>query len=119
VESAAEDIANEMATVVFEQVQSVMPEKRNLLPSEDAMEAMMVFDDPEMLEDMEDGFSKTIEFGGFVKAGWGCKVTYEKKDGKFSKQADCGFSGAGGEGPKPKLDDTDEKIVSDFFFKEE
>jgi hypothetical protein len=106
-----------MATVVFEQVQSIMPEKHNLLPSEDAMEAMVVFDDPEMLEGMEEGFSKTVEFGGSVEAGWGCKVTFEKKDGKFTKKADCGFTGIGGEGPK--LDDSDEKVVPDFFFKEE
>lgn len=100
---SAKDIAEEVSSALFEQVHNMFPEKHNLLPSDDAMEAMMAFDNPELIQDVEEGMSKTIEFGGFVKAGWGCKVTYEKIGGKFSKKAECGFSGFAGEGLKPDL----------------
>jgi len=96
----ADEIVNEIATVLSEQLQDFMPSKEGLIPMDGEMEAMKMFDDIETLEDVEDGFSKTVEFGGFVKASWGCKITYEKKGGKFSKKSECGFSGMDGMGPK-------------------
>ena len=36
----------------------------------------MAFDDEAVLESIEEGRSKTVEFGGFMKAEFGCKVTF-------------------------------------------
>jgi hypothetical protein len=103
---SGEEIADDMASELFEQVHDMMP-KGSFMPLDEDIEAMMAFDDMEVFEDGGDDFSKSVEFGGFVKAGWSCKVTFGKEKGKFSKKMDCGLKGFGGMGKGPKEEDYD------------
>jgi hypothetical protein len=103
---SGEEIADDIASELFEQVHGMMP-KDSFMPLDEDIEAMMAFDDMEMLEDGGGDFSKSVEFGGFVKAEWGCKVTFGKEKGKFSKKLDCGLKGVSGMGKGPKEEDYD------------
>lgn len=74
----------------------------DVLPPEDAMKAMMNFDDMEAIDNVPDGFSQIVKFGGSAKVEWGCKVVFAKKDGKFSKQSECGGKGSKVMGQAPE-----------------
>eukprot|EP00538_Stauroneis_constricta_P006998 CAMPEP_0119551828 /NCGR_PEP_ID=MMETSP1352-20130426/4965_1 /TAXON_ID=265584 /ORGANISM="Stauroneis constricta, Strain CCMP1120" /LENGTH=229 /DNA_ID=CAMNT_0007597945 /DNA_START=90 /DNA_END=779 /DNA_ORIENTATION=- len=71
-------------------------------------DAMMESWNPTELEAVEwtEGMEKTVEFGGFAKVEWGCKVSFKMKDGKFTKTGECGAGGKAGMGKKPDDDDT-------------
>lgn len=105
--SSATSIVNDVAGVLADQMKDFVPMQDQIIPAGEEMEDMVAMDS--LLEDAVDGFSKTIEFGGMIKASWGCKVTYEKCEGKVSKTVECGFQGEGGMGPKP--DEVDAKFA--------
>ena len=70
-------------------------------------------------DDNGEFFSKTVEFGGYIKAGWGCKVSIKmnKANGKFTKSADCGFKGGAGMGPGPKVSENGgDDGIDDYSF---
>ena len=46
------------------------------------------------------GMSKTIDFRGMAEMEWACKVMHEYEKGKFTKTADCRFTGRTGAGKK-------------------
>jgi hypothetical protein len=94
--ASADDIANEVANQVFDETNNFMPSKESFFPDDGAMEEMMLFDDVEYLEGIEEGVSKSVEFGGFIEAEWNCKVIFKKKCGKFTKKSQCSFKGVGG-----------------------
>lgn len=96
-EAIAGDVAHELREILPE---VVVPQVEDLLPSDDVLEAMSYFDDEAVLDDFEDGFEETYEFGGFVRAQWGCKMTVTKKDGKILKETECGFGGRHGKGKR-------------------
>jgi hypothetical protein len=102
--SKAEEIANDVASELHEQLSKFLPSVENLHPQGEEMEAMMAFDDEAQLAGMEVDVEKVVEFGGFAKIEWGCKVTYAKKRGKFSKTVECGAKSEDGMGKKPKLE---------------
>jgi hypothetical protein len=56
------------------------------------------------------GCEKEVEFGGFFKLEWGCKVKFSKSDGKMQKTTECGMKNYMGAGLKPKeMEDSDKK----------
>jgi len=64
------------------------------------------FEDDEEEEGSGVGISKTFEFGGIMKAEWGCKVTFEKSGKGVSKKVQCGGKYDGGSGKKEMADGT-------------
>ena len=114
-EMSGEDMTDHIASELMGQINdSFMATKDTFLPGDDIMESLGAWDnltdeDIELLmeSDEDGGRSKTIKFGGFVKAMWGCQVTFEKKGGKFSKTAECGLKGGEGMGKAPKDDEYD------------
>jgi len=105
-DSVADDIVFEAAVGLEDQIESfLVPNANDLLPDEDAMEAMMAFDDQEALDALPDGFEETVKFGGYARMSWGCKVTFAKKDGKFSKVTECGGKGVKAMGKAPGEDE--------------
>jgi hypothetical protein len=101
-DTKAKDVAEKVAFDLQEQVAQLIPEKGDIFP-EGVKESMMALDNEDV--QLDEGFSKTIEFGGFMKAEWGCKVTFEKKDGNLHKTSSCGFKGMEGMGKAPKYED--------------
>merc|ERR1712014_46217 len=73
--------------------------------SDEEMEAHLLGDDEEE-EGSGVGISKTFEFGGIMKAEWGCKVTFEKSGKGVSKKVQCGGKYDGGSGMKEMADGT-------------
>jgi hypothetical protein len=109
-EFSAEDMAKELAGQLFQETNSFMPGVEAYYPDEEAIAALMEFDDESLFESMAEGHSKTVEFGGVIKAEFGCKVTFGHENGKFSKKSECGFKGRSGAGKKPE--DADEEIYT-------
>mmetsp|Transcript_10409 Transcript_10409/g.13194 ORF Transcript_10409/g.13194 Transcript_10409/m.13194 type:complete len:198 (-) Transcript_10409:66-659(-) len=97
--SSAHSIVSDVAGDLAGKIMDFVPDKDKLIPMVGNMEELLDMDT--LLKDVEDGFSRTMEFGGYINAAWGCKVTYEKEDGEFSKTVECGFRGDSGMGPKP------------------
>jgi hypothetical protein len=110
----AEDMAKELADQLFDETNSFMPGVEAYYPDEEAMAALMEFDDDAAVEGMTEGHSKTIEFGGVVKAEFGCKVTFERNNGKFTKKSACGFKGSSRAGKKPDGADEETNPFGDF-----
>jgi len=125
----AADIMEYVATGIHQQVSdTIIPPPSEMIEdvtasmvSEDMMDTMMEFDayndgDDETLilddEMMMEGFSKSFKFGGYMKARWGCTVTYEMKDGKFHKKTECGVEGIKGMGKAPKDDGDEDEIFT-------
>lgn len=83
--------------------ENFIPDAEFLMPSDDVLDDWMAASSSEGLEE---GKSMTMEFGGTAKVEWGCKVTYSRKEGKFSKSAACGFKGSSKSGKKdPEQED--------------
>lgn len=109
-----EDMVDHIADNVKGQLQDmILPAASNksdqdliyFYPSEEDMEVMVMYEDESILANVEEGFSKTFEFGGHMMAEWGCKVTYSMKGGKFSKQSECGMKARKAMGKKPSEGD--------------
>mmetsp|Transcript_365 Transcript_365/g.408 ORF Transcript_365/g.408 Transcript_365/m.408 type:complete len:225 (+) Transcript_365:116-790(+) len=123
--SKATDIMDYVATGIHQQVSdAIIPPSTEIMiddvVSEDMMNTMMAFDDDDddttfTLCDndglMTEGCSKTFKFGGYMKARWGCTVTFEMKDGKFIKKTECGVEGIKGMGKAPKDDEEDDDEI--------
>lgn len=97
----AEDVAKELASQLWDAANDFLPDREAFYPDDETMQGLLEFDNQDDLELLEEGHSKTIEFGGFIKAGYGCKVTYGREGGKFTKKTECGFKGFSGGGMKP------------------
>merc|ERR1712194_725294 len=68
-------------------------------------EAHLLGDNGEVEKDGA-GVSKTFEFGGIMKAEWGCKVTFEKSKKGVSKKVKCGAKFDAGSGKKEMAEGT-------------
>lgn len=98
---SAQDIAKELADQVLEETTAFMPGIEAYYPDESIMAEFVALDEEGLFDDdMEEGLSKTIELGGFVKVDFGCNVTYTKEKGKLTKKSACGFRGVSGAGKK-------------------
>lgn len=64
---SADSIMSEIGQVLASQMEDFIPSKDDLSAGEDSIDALVAMD--EILEGAEDGFSRTMEFGGFMKAG--------------------------------------------------
>lgn len=112
-----EDMMEETTLALHGQLMEMMPSAIDFVPDDDIMETMKLLDvnegddnDEALLDKVDDGFSKTIEFGGKAHVDFGCRVTFSKKRGKFTKSVKCGMKGAAGIGKKDK----DERYESMF-----
>merc|ERR1712224_824021 len=71
-----------------------------LRPTDDTMA-----EPPSWDECTEEGdCQKTIEFGGFAKLFWGCKMTFTKEDDEFRREIECGGKSFEGMGKKEYAD---------------
>mmetsp|Transcript_6674 Transcript_6674/g.10423 ORF Transcript_6674/g.10423 Transcript_6674/m.10423 type:complete len:210 (-) Transcript_6674:508-1137(-) len=103
----AEEIASDAASEMEGLYKMLMPDQDSLLPMDETMLELMEMDDIDV-EEMEKGASKTVEFGGFLKAFWGCNVTYSKDSlFKVSETIQCGAKAMQGMGKVPQ----DEEIL--------
>ena len=97
-----DEMADHLASQVKDQFLDVATDNTAVfMPDDEAMDAMGVYDDAAFVEGLPDGHEKTVMFGGFVAAGFGCKVTFKKEGGEFKKVADCGLKHHKGHGKKP------------------
>ena len=88
------DMAEDMATELSNEFSNMLPtQKEDFVPSD--LGDVTGFDDLNV-EDVEEGFSKSMEYVGSVKADWKCTVTYTKKLGKMGKTIECGFASTDG-----------------------
>jgi len=98
------DMKDELGSDLLKQLQDFMPEPEMLIGmSDEEMEAHL-FGDEEEEDDV--AVSKTVEFGGVMKAEWGCKVTFEKSAKGISKKVECGAKFDAGSGKKEMAEGT-------------
>jgi len=91
------EVKNELGEELMKQLNDVMPKPEMLVGvTDEEMEAHLLGGDV--------GISKTLEFGGIVKAEWGCKVTFEKSGKGISKKVQCGAKFDAGSGKKEMAD---------------
>jgi hypothetical protein len=102
-----DEMAQHLANHVKEQFKDVALDDQTFMPSDTAFEEMGIYDDAAFVDGLPDGHEHTVEFGGFVAAGFGCKVTFKKDGGVFKKVADCGLKLHKGHGMKP----SDEELM--------
>jgi len=91
------DLVESVADGLHEHMQEgYLPRMEGFMPTEGEMEQIMEIELE--ISSTEKGRKKVVEFGGFTKMFWGCKVTFKKKRGKVLKGVGCGlksFQGAG------------------------
>lgn len=103
-----DEMADHLASHLKDQFQDAATDDKVIfMPDDDAMDAMGIYDDAAFVDGLPDGHEHTVEFGGFVAAGFGCKVTFKKDGGEFKKAADCGLKLHKGHGVKP----SDEELM--------
>ena len=82
----------------------ILPAEKDILVPDDVLSEWMSLDEIDDIfgdEDCSDeGCKKVMEFGGYVKAFWGCNVTFSKDGLKMSKDFTCGFKSFEGMGKK-------------------
>lgn len=71
--------------------------------STDVIEDVGLWDDATLLETLEEGVSKEMSFGGEATIDFGCKVAFEKKDGKIHKKVECGMKAKATAGKKEHM----------------
>ncbi|KAG7354649.1 hypothetical protein IV203_004005 [Nitzschia inconspicua] len=76
---STDELVAGMSSDMKDMFQDLMPSKDGFLPVEDDMMALMDMDSLD-IDEIEDGYAKTIKIGGFFKLDWDCTVTF-KKDG--------------------------------------
>ncbi|CAB9511585.1 expressed unknown protein [Seminavis robusta] len=98
----ADEMADDLERHIKGQVQDALMDDKVLFAPDDASRSMMeAYDDPAFVDSLEVGTEKTVEFGGYMMAGFGCKVTFKKTDKGIEKFADCGGKFHKGHGKKP------------------
>mmetsp|Transcript_5918 Transcript_5918/g.6827 ORF Transcript_5918/g.6827 Transcript_5918/m.6827 type:complete len:192 (+) Transcript_5918:66-641(+) len=103
--SSAKDIAADAAKVLSKQVADFIPDKDEFIPMSGALGDLSGWDIE--IAEVDGDFTKSMEFGGMLEVGWGCKATYSKTHGGVSKSLECGFKAKSGMGPKPSDIETD------------
>jgi hypothetical protein len=108
------ELVEDIATEMNEMYQSMMPDEKSLLPSDETMMELMNLEDEELLlltvegkgkgDDPTSTMTKTVSFGGYLKVFWGCNVTFTKEGMKMSKNIECGAKSLEGVGKKPDED---------------
>lgn len=102
----AKDLAEDVSDKIRDMHSDIVDEKSILVPEEVLMELMNwdQIDEVDIFgeEDcsVEEGCSKQVSFGGYLKAFWGCNITFSKKGMKMSKEVGCGFKSFEGMGKK-------------------
>eukprot|EP00549_Striatella_unipunctata_P026266 CAMPEP_0118720472 /NCGR_PEP_ID=MMETSP0800-20121206/30127_1 /TAXON_ID=210618 ORGANISM="Striatella unipunctata, Strain CCMP2910" /NCGR_SAMPLE_ID=MMETSP0800 /ASSEMBLY_ACC=CAM_ASM_000638 /LENGTH=173 /DNA_ID=CAMNT_0006628111 /DNA_START=145 /DNA_END=666 /DNA_ORIENTATION=+ len=96
-------MAQGMETHMYE---GYLPTMEHFMPSQDDMVQLESLDKVHQ-ELLKEGEEKVVEFGGYSKLQWGCKVTYGKKDDKYYKMSECGIKSEEAEG-KPDEDADDD-----------
>ena len=100
VSMAADGLADDLASEIGRMLADMMPTERGLRPTDDTMA-----EPPSWDECTEEGdCHKTIEFGGFAKLFWGCKMTFTKEDDEFRREIECGGKSFEGMGKKEYAD---------------
>ena len=95
--ASVEDITSSISADLMDQIKTMMPDQNVMSGDNDEMMALLDQEGNDSL------VGKTIEFGGGMKADWGCKLTFEKNDeGKLSKKLECGVKYDSGMGKKPE-----------------
>ena len=108
------ELVEDIATEMNELFQSMMPDEKSLLPSDETMVELMNLEDEELLLLTDEGkgevydpsstMTRTVSFGGSFKLFWGCNVTFTKEGRKMSKKIECGAKSLEGVGKKPGED---------------
>eukprot|EP00533_Pseudo-nitzschia_delicatissima_P007523 CAMPEP_0116081892 /NCGR_PEP_ID=MMETSP0327-20121206/2443_1 /TAXON_ID=44447 /ORGANISM="Pseudo-nitzschia delicatissima, Strain B596" /LENGTH=199 /DNA_ID=CAMNT_0003572665 /DNA_START=225 /DNA_END=824 /DNA_ORIENTATION=+ len=97
----AEDVSDKVRDLHSEMI---LPDEKDILVPDDVLSEWMSLDEIDDIfgdEDCSDeGCKKVMEFGGYVKAFWGCNVTFSKDGLKMSKDFTCGFKSFEGMGKK-------------------
>merc|ERR1712187_1047689 len=104
------DLKSDLSQELMKELEDLAPDSESFLGvSDEEMEAQLFFSDE------EDGapLTKTMEFGGIMKAEWGCKVTYETSVKGISKKVECGAKYDAGSGKKEIS--ADGASVLDYF----
>jgi hypothetical protein len=101
---SADEVTDSVASDMEMMFHDLMPVKDGFLPMEEDMIALTDMDEMG-IDEMEDGASNTVKFGGFFKLMWDCSVTF-KKEGplKFSKTVNCGAKALEGMGMESQED---------------
>jgi len=102
----AKDLVEDVSEKVRDMHSEIVDDKSVLVPEDVIMELINLdLTDPVDIfgeEDCsEEGCSKTMSFGGYLKAFWGCNITFSKTGLKMSKDVGCGFKSFQGMG-KPE-----------------
>jgi len=98
-------IAANMVESAHEHLQAnFIPEVSELMPPSDVMGDMLGL----VKDDLEEGESKTVEFGGKITVEWGCNMTFSMEDGKRSRISQCGFKRESNMGKKKELEPEDD-----------
>ena len=105
------ELVEDIATEMNELFQSMMPDEKSLLPSDETMVELMNLEDEELLLLTDEGkgevydpsstMTRTVSFGGYFKLFWGCNITFTKEGRKMSKNIECGAKSLEGVGKKP------------------
>ena len=105
------ELVEDIATEMNELFQSMMPDEKSLLPSDETMVELMNLEEEELLLLTDEGkgevydpsstMTRTVSFGGSFKLFWGCNVTFTKEGRKMSKNIECGAKSLEGVGKKP------------------
>ena len=106
------ELVEDIATEMNELFQSMMPDEKSLLPSDETMIELMNLEEEELLllltdegkgevYDPSSTMTRTVSFGGSFKLFWGCNVTFTKEGRKMSKNIECGAKSLEGVGKKP------------------
>ena len=113
VEVSAKEMIDSISKELLEQIQAdLMPGQEAFFPNKDVVEEMKNYDG-----DNSDGHlglddKLSIEYGGSIKVDWGCKMTFKKADGTFSKKVECGAKlDTAAKKKKPEPDE----FVLDYF----
>ena len=102
----AEELAEDASDNIRD-MHSEMIDNKGILVPDEAMEELISWDNIDLVdifgeEDCSEGkgCSKKVEFGGYVKAFWGCNITFSKKGKKMVKEVGCGFKSSEAMGKK-------------------
>jgi len=104
--------ANELAEDVSDKIRDlhsemILPDEKETLVPDDVLSEWMSLDEIDEIDEIfgdedcsDEGCKKVMKFGGYVKAFWGCNVTFSKDGLKMSKEFTCGFKSFEGMGKK-------------------
>lgn len=99
------DMTAALANSLHRQMHEVLPSLQDgfFFAPNDVMQDLKLWDDESLLGTLEDGVVKEMAFGGEATIDFGCKVSFEKKDGKIHKKVECGMKAKATAGKKGEM----------------